>query len=83
VPKSRVRRKPVYTPPPTRSPKKRTSPPWVGAAMLGCFVLGIIWLVLYYVSGGDVPIIRSLSSWNLFVGFGLIVAGFGLATQWR
>ncbi|HVW80090.1 MAG TPA: cell division protein CrgA [Mycobacteriales bacterium] len=82
MPKSKVRAKAVYTPPPTRSAKKRVSPPWVGATMLGLFLIGIIWLVIFYVSGSDLPI-KAISNWNLLIGFGFIIAGFGVSTQWR
>jgi hypothetical protein len=82
VPKSRVRTKTAYTPPPTRSAKKAVSPPWVGPTMLGCFLVGIIWLVLFYVTGGTLPV-KSLSNWNLLIGFGFIIAGFGISTQWK
>jgi hypothetical protein len=82
VPKSRVRKKAAYTPPPTRSPKKRVSPPWVGGLMVALFLIGIIWLILFYVSNNSVPV-SALGNWNLLVGFGFIVAGFGVSTQWR
>jgi hypothetical protein len=82
VPKSRVRAKPAYTPPPTRSPKKASSPPWVAGSMVVAFLIGIVWLVMFYVTGGDLPV-KSINSWNLLVGFGFIMAGFGIATQWK
>jgi hypothetical protein len=82
VPKSRVRRKEAYTPPPTRSAKKRVSPRWVAPLMVGLFLVGIIWLILFYVSNNAVPA-PALGNWNLLVGFGFIVAGFGVSTQWR
>jgi hypothetical protein len=82
VPKSRVRQKAAYTPPPTRSPKKRVSPPWVAPLMVGLFLVGIIWLILFYVSNNAIPA-PGLHNWNLLVGFGFIVAGFGVSTQWR
>jgi hypothetical protein len=82
VPKSRVRTKTPYTPPPTRSEKKRASPPWVGPLMGGLFLVGIVWLVLFYVTGGTLPI-KALSNWNLLIGFGFIIGGFGVSTQWR
>jgi hypothetical protein len=82
VPKSKVRTKAAYTPPPTRSPKKRVSPPWVAPLMLTCFVVGIVWLVLFYVTSGSLPV-KSLTNWNLLIGFGFIIAGFGISTQWR
>lgn len=82
MPKSRARVKPAYTPPPTKSAKKSVSPAWVAPVMLGCFVIGIVWLVLFYVTGGSLPI-KSITNWNLLVGFGFIIAGFGISTQWR
>jgi hypothetical protein len=50
--------------------------------MLGLFLIGIVWLVLFYVTGGDLPI-GPLHNWNLLIGFGFIIAGFGTSTQWR
>ena len=44
MPKSRVRKKPVYTPPPTRSPKRAVSPPWLVPAMLVCLLAGLAWI---------------------------------------
>jgi hypothetical protein len=83
VPKSRVRRTVAYTPPPRRSPLKRRSAPWVGAVMLAMFVIGIVWLATYYISGSDVPGMRALGGWNLAIGMGFILAGFGLAVRWN
>ena len=83
MPKSRVRRRAVYTPPPTKSAKKLPSPPWVAPTMLTLMLLGIAWLVAYYVTGGDAPLLRTIGSWNLLIGFGLLIGGFGLSTQWR
>lgn len=82
MPKSRIRRRTAFTPPPVRSAKKRHSAPWVAPAMVAFFVVGLAWLVVYYVSNGTVPI-SALGNWNLFVGFAFIVIGFGLSTQWR
>jgi hypothetical protein len=52
--------------------------------MLTCFVVGLVWIALFYVTGaGDMPGLRVLGAWNLVCGFGLIVAGVVLATNWR
>jgi hypothetical protein len=85
VPKSRVRKKKtaVYTPPPIAAAKKKPpSPRWFGAIVLGLMLLGVIWLVTFYVTQGELPV-SSLKSWNVLVGFAFIAGGFGLATQWR
>lgn len=83
MPKSHVRRQAGYTPPPTRSARKRPSPRWLAPLMVGFFLLGIAWLVVYYIGGGSTPGLSALGDWNLAIGFGLIILGFGLSTQWR
>jgi hypothetical protein len=83
VPKSRVRKKPVYTPPPSRSPKRAVSPPWLAPTMIVCFLIGLAWIALYYVTNGGPSWLSALSGWNLVCGFALIVAGVVLATRWR
>lgn len=89
MPESRARKRPTATSTrsaratSTQTPKRRPpSPPWVGISILTLFALGIIYLILYYVTGGGVPGQRDLGGWNILIGFGFIVAGFGLLTQW-
>jgi uncharacterized RDD family membrane protein YckC len=85
VPESKKRKKAVYTPPPTvsASKKKGPSPVWVPALMLAFMLIGVAWLVVFYMVGSDMPLVGSLGNSNLLIGFGFIVAGFGLSTQWR
>jgi Cell division protein CrgA len=81
VPKSRTRSKAVYTPP-TRSAKSNVSPPWLVPTMLGCFLVGLAWIAVFYITGQTLPI-AAIGIWNLAIGFVLIVSGLGLATKWR
>jgi hypothetical protein len=81
VPKSKVRKKAVYTPP-QRSSKSTVSPPWLAPTMVGCLILGLAWIATFYISGQSFPI-SALHQWNLVVGFGLIVSGVMLATRWH
>jgi hypothetical protein len=81
VPKSRVRNKALYTPP-QRSTKAKVSPTWLAPTMLGCLLLGLAWIAIFYVSGQSLPI-EAIHQWNLVAGFGLIVAGVMLATKWH
>ncbi|HEX7354792.1 MAG TPA: cell division protein CrgA [Mycobacteriales bacterium] len=85
MPESRRRKRTAYTAPTgTTSLKKRPpSPPWVGASILALFVIGIVYLVLYYVTGGGVLGQQHLHGWNILIGFGFIVAGFAMLTQWN
>ncbi len=81
MPKSRVRSKAVYTPPP-RSSKAKVSPRWLVPAMLGCLLLGLAWISTYYISNQSLPV-HALNAWNLVVGFGFIVCGVALSTKWH
>lgn len=81
MPKSRVRSKAVYTPP-ARSAKPKVSPPWLVPTMVGCFLVGLAWIAVYYITGQTLPI-GAIGVWNLAIGFVLIVTGLGLATKWR
>lgn len=83
MPKSRVRKKPVYTPPPSRSPRRAVSPVWLAPTMITCLVIGLAWISLYYVTQANMPLLRTLGGWNLVGGFALIVVGVVLATRWR
>jgi hypothetical protein len=51
--------------------------------MIACFLVGLAWISLYYVTGASIPGLSVLGGWNLVAGFGLIVAGVVLATRWR
>jgi hypothetical protein len=57
----------------------RVSPWWVPALMVGFFVAGVLVILLNYLSllGG------SANNAYLFIGLGLIVAGFITATRWH
>jgi hypothetical protein len=81
VPKSRGRAKAVYTPPP-RPDKAKVSPRWLVPTMLGCLVVGLAWIALFYITGQNLPL-PGLGPWNLAIGFAFIIGGLGLATKWR
>ncbi|MDX3001337.1 cell division protein CrgA [Kribbella solani] len=67
-----------------KTPKKpRTqSRVWVAPLMLACWLLGLAWLVVFYVAGQDIPVMNDLGNWNLLIGMGLIAVGFVVSTQW-
>lgn len=85
MPVSRKRKKVAYTPPvsATGSKKRKPSPRWLAPLMLALFGIGVLWLVVFYITQGDMPLVSGLENWNLLVGFGFIIAGFGVSTQWR
>ncbi|GIL27168.1 MULTISPECIES: cell division protein CrgA [Actinocatenispora] len=89
MPKSRVRTKKVYTPPADLRPQERTaaakkkpSPTWVPITALVLIVVGIGWLVTYYLSGGLFPV-GTWGYWNLAIGFAALVASLVVLSRWR
>ena len=83
MPESKGRAKPSYTPPPQRRSKKTMSnPPWFVPVMLGLMVLGLLWVVTFYVTAAVYPI-PNFGYKNLIVGFGLMISGFLMTTRWR
>jgi hypothetical protein len=63
---------------------------WAGPAMVGSAVIGLIWIVVFYVLNGqtiDYPSFlqwyADLGNWNLVIGMGFIVAAFGFAMKWE
>jgi hypothetical protein len=83
VPKSRLRRRNAFTPPPKSTKAARIgSPRWLAPAMVACFVLGLAWVVVYYVTQQDYPI-GGIGNVNMAIGFGLIIVGFVLSTRWK
>jgi hypothetical protein len=87
MPKSKVRKKAAYTPPPSadRSSVKVAGPthPVYVAVMLGLMLLGLAWLVVNYLAGDKIGFMIQLSYWNFFIGFALIVVGLLMTMRWR
>ncbi len=84
MPRSRTRRKAPFTPPPTGVPASaKVSGRWVAPLMITLFLVGLIYIVVYYVAGTDIGFMNSLGNWNLVIGFVLLGGGFAVATQWK
>jgi hypothetical protein len=56
---------------------------WVPPTFITVGLLGVAWLITYYVAGTDVPVMRDLGNWNILIGMGGMAAAFGLATLWK
>lgn len=81
MPKSKTRKKAVYTPP-QKAQVQTVSPRWLAPVMVASWILGIAWIATYYIAP-SVPGIATLGNWNLLIGFGLIIFGVVLSTRWR
>ena len=50
--------------------------------MFGFMLIGLIWIIIFYISQGSLPI-ASLSTGNILIGFGIMFIGFLMTTRWR
>ncbi|GAA4910304.1 uncharacterized protein UPF0233 [Stackebrandtia albiflava] len=87
MPKSRVRKKKVYTAPAELRPKTaesshQPSPTWVPVLAVFFIVLGIGWLVSYYLSNGTFPV-AVWGLWNLGIGFACLIVSLLVLSRWR
>ena len=59
----------------------------VVVGMLGCFLLGLLWIVTFYFVGQEtsftLPVMDQLDQSNLLVGIGFMAVGFTFATKWE
>lgn len=59
----------------------------VVVGMLGCFLLGMVWICIYYVFQGtnltDIWVFNDLGNYNVLVGIAFMAVGFSFATKWE
>ena len=58
----------------------------VVVGMLGCFLVGLIWICTFYVFSDDLSslwVFNDLGQWNLVVGIAFMAVGFSFATKWE
>lgn len=58
------------------------NPVWFKPIMFGLMLIGLAWIITFYVSGTTLPI-QSLGDGNILVGFGILFLGFLMTTRWR
>ena len=56
---------------------------WVAPTFITVGLLGVLWLIVYYLAGYMIPFMATLGAWNLVVGMGLMAASFAIATLWK
>ncbi|KWW38902.1 cell division protein CrgA [Micrococcus luteus] len=55
--------------------------PGYKAVMFGLLILGLLWIIVYYLTQGLFPIVQ-IGGWNILVGFGLALVGFLMMSRW-
>jgi len=65
-----------------RSGDNIPNPVWFKPIMFGLMLLGLVWILVYYISQTTLPI-QSLGDNNILIGFGIMFVGFLMTTRWR
>lgn len=55
---------------------------WFKPVMFGFMLLGLIWIIVFYVSNNTLPI-PGIGAGNILIGFGIMFVGFLMTTRWR
>ena len=67
---------------PSNPKNEAPNPVWFKPIMFGFMLLGLLWIITFYVSAGRLPI-DTIGAGNIVVGFGLMFVGFLMTTRWR
>lgn len=57
-------------------------PTWYRVIMFGLMIIGLLWIIVYYLTMGLAPIPQA-GGWNIGIGFGIALVGFLMTTRWR
>lgn len=58
------------------------NPTWWMPTALTLMVLGLLWVMTYYVSSGAYPV-PGIDAVNIVIGFAAIMIGFVMLTRWK
>lgn len=93
MPKSKVRKKPqtlasrsAAAAAAAAGPRAKVAGPssqvYIGV-MIALMVVGLFWLVVYYLWGQDLGFMRAVGNWNFGIGFAMMIAGLVMTMRWR
>ncbi|MCX6498446.1 MAG: cell division protein CrgA [Arthrobacter sp.] len=60
----------------------KPNPVWFKPVMFGLMIIGLLWIITFYISEGTLPV-KDWASWNIVAGFGIAIVGFLMTTRWR
>ncbi|MBV0896175.1 cell division protein CrgA [Microbacterium sp. NC79] len=58
------------------------NPVWFKPVMVGFLLLGLVWVIVFYLSNQAFPI-PGIGGWNIVIGFGIAFIGFLMTMRWR
>lgn len=83
MPESKPRKKTASAAQPDSANQSyKPNPVWYKPLMFGLMILGLLWILTFYISEGRLPV-QAWASWNIVAGFGIAIAGFLMTTRWR
>lgn len=83
MPESKPRKKAPAASPSTAAAKTyKPNPIWFKPVMFGLMIVGLFWIITFYISEGRLPV-QAWGSWNIVAGFGIAIIGFMMTTRWR
>ncbi|MFD1213026.1 cell division protein CrgA [Arthrobacter sp. GCM10027362] len=82
MPESKPRKKTERRPQETAARPNKPNPVWYKPVMFGLMILGLLWIIVFYITQGVWPI-PPAGSWNILIGFGIAIIGFMMTTRWR
>ena len=83
MPESKPRKRPARQAPQTSATQQyKPNPVWYKAVMFGLMILGLLWIITFYISEGTLPV-AAWGSGNIIAGFGIAIIGFLMTTRWR
>jgi len=68
---------------PTKMSRFSGTRDWVPYVFVPLGLLGVLWLLVYYVAGNRVPGMDVLGNWNFLIGIALIASAFIVSTAWK
>ncbi|EFK55284.1 cell division protein CrgA [Corynebacterium genitalium ATCC 33030] len=92
MPKAKVTKDTAATPVTTtstganRTPVKINTggtPMWYKILMFGFMAIGLLWLVVNYLAGPQIPVMNELGAWNYAIGFAGLIIGLLMTMGWR
>lgn len=83
MPESKRRKRTTPATPQTATAQaNKPNPVWFKPVMFGLMLLGLLWIITFYISEGTLPV-TAWGSGNIIAGFGIAIVGFLMTTRWR
>ncbi|GAB3943109.1 cell division protein CrgA [Corynebacterium tapiri] len=59
------------------------TPLWYKIIMFGLMLIGLAWLIVFYLASSHIPFMVDLGPWNYAIGFGFFLAGLLMTMGWK